>query len=87
MTHNPRLCFPILPQCSTYFTVHNRCRDTSTVMLYAPDQPDDKPVPGGYLCADCAKRITDEYREKLKEEWPLKPIHQYDPTSCAGVPA
>lgn len=80
MAHDPRLCFPALPQCSTEPYVGNRCRSTAELMLYAPGS--GTPNPGGYVCRRCGYDVVSEYWEKLGERWTLRPLHKYHATKC-----
>lgn len=83
--HDSRLCFPVLPRCSSHPYVGNQCRATAAVWLYAPD---GEPVPGGWLCLEHGQAITGEYRAKLGEAWALRPLHLYKRSAfgpCAEI--
>jgi len=78
--HDRLLCFPVLPRCSTYFGV--RCTAPAVALIYTPD---DRPVPGGYVCAPCGVDALAEYHA-VGETWTLRTIHRYDPAVCAPPP-
>lgn len=78
MPHDPKLCFPIPPKCSSYVG-RTRCPNTATHRIYAPD---GLPNPGGWVCGTHGQEITDEYKDKLDEAWTLKPLHRYAPETC-----
>ena len=45
----------------------SRCENPATGWLFAPGA--EEPVPGGPICACCADRIIEEYRDKIHQEW------------------
>lgn len=55
----------------------NRCPNEATVFLIAPG--DTGPIPGPGSCDEHARRIIDEYREKLGETWTTTPVSEYAP--------
>ena len=46
-----------------------RCTNKAAVWLFTPE---DQAVSGGYMCRECAERITAEYNAKLNEDWVFK---------------
>jgi hypothetical protein len=56
------------------FVVPSRCERDAVGLLY---HWDGKPVPSAFLCRECADEIIAEYREKLGEEWTLRPVDEF----------
>ena len=56
-------------RCNSRPAVGIRCSNKATGWLFTPK---GKAAYGGYMCRECAERITAEYHAKLNEEWVFK---------------
>lgn len=82
MTHDPRRCYPVPPQC-TYGrsgSYENPCAGAATHLLYTPER---HPAAGGEVCETHGASIVAEFREKIQEVWTIEPIHRYDYMTCS----
>lgn len=79
--HDPLLCYPILPPCSSGRYTPRPCPRAAAVRLFVPE---GRTAVGGEFCDMHGKAIVEEFRIKAQEIWTIKPIHRYTHTSCAG---
>ena len=70
-TNDPRLTWPVRPQCNHWNGHSARCSRPATHWIVAPD---GELNPGGWICEPCGTAIIDEYREKIGQEWALAPL-------------
>jgi hypothetical protein len=54
-----------------HYTDRERCRAEATHHI---DDPNGKPVPGGWTCLPHGTAVVEEYWEKLGQRWTLRPL-------------